>query len=353
MTLQTSTNQVNRYDRQMRVKQIGASGQRKINHAHILIIGAGALGSYCAELLARAGIGQLTIFDPDVVSLTNLQRQTLFTEADAAAGVFKVDAVKTSLAQINHTVTVTTYPYELSESRFQKVAPFDLAIDCTDNYGVRDLLNQLALKYKFDYIFGSCAGVSGNVMAISPTTHPCLHCLYPNLEALKQTDCDLLGVNTALIPLVSGLQVSLALKYLVNKELVDFDRLITIDNWQMSQQSFKVTKDPHCPACGQPLTHISADFDNQLKTLCGTNVYAIYLDNSLSLAEMTDRLDQHQIKNEANAISVQFPFEKLQLTYFKNHKLFIYDAPDKATANRGYEQLLNQLQIKKAGAAHA
>lgn len=338
-----------RYDRQVRVKQIGAAGQQKISSATILLIGAGALGTYCAELLARAGIHHLEIFDPDTVSLTNLQRQTLFTEADAAAEVFKVDAVKKALLAINHQVTVNVHPFELSEARFKALPKFDLAIDCTDNYQVRDLLNQLALKYDFDYIFGSCAGVSGNVMAIDPTDGPCLHCLFPNLDDLKQTDCDLLGVNTALIPLVSGLQVSMALKYLVNRAQVAFNQLVTIDNWHFTQQKFTVLKDPNCPACSHRTTEITEDYHNDLHILCGTNVYAIYLNNSLNLNAMKTFLNAKKIAFTANALCVQFKWQHGNLTYFKNHKLFIYDATDKNDAMGLYNQLNDQMTQAQEG----
>ncbi|MFD1671881.1 HesA/MoeB/ThiF family protein [Agrilactobacillus yilanensis] len=353
MNTNTNLDSLARYDRQMRVKQIGQNGQTNIRQARVLLIGAGALGSYCAELLARAGVGALEIFDPDIVSLTNLQRQTLFTEADAASDTFKVEAVQKALAAINSEVAVTVHPYELSESRFQDLPAFDLAIDCTDNFQVRDLLNQLALKYNFDFIFGSCAGVSGNVMAVDPKNGPCLHCLFPNIEALKKTDCDLLGVNTALIPLVSGLQVSLALKYLTAKKEVAFNQLITIDNWRMTQQKFTVLKNPNCKACSQPTTQITEDYQNTMKVLCGTNVYSIYLDASLNLTTMKQFLTAQKITFTANPLCVQFVWQDLNLTYFKNHKLFIYDAPDKTSALTIYDTLTQRLQQTQEAKKHA
>lgn len=341
-----------RYDRQMRVKQIGLSGQQRIRQARVLLIGAGALGTYCAELLARAGVGALEIFDPDIVNVTNLQRQTLFTEADAASETFKVDAVQKALAAINSEVSVHTYPYELSEARFKQLPNFDLAIDCTDNFQVRDLLNQLALKYHFQFIFGSCAGVSGNVMAVDPENGPCLHCLFPNIQDLKKTDCDLLGVNTALIPLVSGLQASLALKFLAKPADVAFNQLITIDNWQMTQQKFTVLKNPNCDACSQPTTDITEDYQNDLKILCGTNVYSIYLDLNLTLPMMKHFLTTQNVAFTANPLCIQFQWADLKLTYFKNHKLFIYEAADKTTALKCYQKLIKRLEQAKEAQAH-
>ncbi|MCD2255674.1 HesA/MoeB/ThiF family protein [Lactobacillus sp. CC-MHH1034] len=340
---------VNRYDRQERVRQIGPAGQHQLNQAHVLIVGAGALGSYCAELLTRAGVGRLDIFDPDTVSLTNLQRQTIFTEQDAQQDTFKVDALQKNLIKINHHVIVHGHPYELSESRLRTLDKFDLAIDCTDNFAARELLNQLALKYKFNYIFGSCAGVSGQVMAIDPQTGPCLACLFPNLQALKQTDCDLLGVNTALIPIVSGLQVSLAIKLLIAPDQMAFNQLITINNWTLKQDTFTILKNPQCPVCQRPVTEVAADFKNELHVLCGTNVYAIYLPETISVSVLKQYLTAQKIPQQANPLGVQFKWQALAMTFFKNHKLMIYDAPTKTVAQTAYQQLtqvLDQPQLK-------
>ena len=106
-------------------------------------------------------------------------------------------------------------------------------------------------------------------MAISPQNHPCLNCLFPNINELKQNDCDLIGVNTALIPIVAGLQVSLALHYLVDKTQVNFNELITVDNWSMQFSKFAINKNCHCPACAKP-SSISLEEESapELHMLC-------------------------------------------------------------------------------------
>ena len=163
-----------------------------------------------AEQLVRAGVKRLVLIDPDTVDVTNLQRQSLFTEADANQQRLKVEAAKEHLHEINSACQITAIPAPITADLIDEYQ-FTLCLDCLDNYQARDLLNKLAIIKNFDYLFASCAGTYGNVMAISPQNHPCLNCLFPNINELKQNDCDLIGVNTALIPIVAGLQVSLAL----------------------------------------------------------------------------------------------------------------------------------------------
>lgn len=262
---------MNRYDRQERVHQIGSIGQQKISHATIMIVGVGALGSYTAEQLVRAGVKRLVLIDPDTVDVTNLQRQSLFTEADAIQQRLKVEAAKEHLHKINSVCQITAIPAPITADLIDEYQ-FTLCLDCLDNYQARDLLNKLAIIKNFDYLFASCAGTYGNVMAISPQNHPCLNCLFPNINELKQNDCDLIGVNTALIPIVAGLQVSLALHYLVDKTQVNFNELIAVDNWSMQFSKFIINKNSHCPACAKP-SSISLEEESapELHMLCGEN----------------------------------------------------------------------------------
>ncbi|AKP64359.1 HesA/MoeB/ThiF family protein [Levilactobacillus koreensis] len=339
-----------RYDRQERVKVIGVAGQAKISAATILIAGAGALGSYAAEQLVRAGVGHLVLVDPDVVSTTNLQRQTLFTEADVAAGTLKVVAAKAHLLAINHAVTIDAIPGPLTADLLLHTR-FDLLLDCLDNYQARDLINKAALKRDFDYIFASCAGTFGSVMPISPRRHACLSCVYPNLDDLKQTDCDLIGVNTALVPLVSALQVSLALHYLVDKPTVDFDHLTTIDNWQLDQQKFKVRKSVTCPVCHHTdwdLTEPAAP--QAVSVLCGTQTYSAAI-TTPNLTTVIDWLvDRHVSVRQFKAF-ITFDWQDATISIFQNGKVLLYGLPDLPTATRLFTGLRQVLPLQEVSAS--
>lgn len=330
-----------RYDRQERVTAIGKTGQQQIEAATVLIAGVGALGTYAAEQLVRAGVSTLILVDPDVVSTTNLQRQTLFTEADV--GALKVDAASAHLRAINSQASILTAPQPLDRA-FLDEHPADLVLDCLDNYGTRDLINQAALANHFDYIYASCAGTFGSVMAVSPTTHACLNCVYPNLNDLKQTDCDLIGVNTALVPLVSALQVSLALHYLVDKASVAFDQLYTIDNWTMTQQTFTVRKNPACAMCHRdawPAEPV-ADADT-LSVLCGTQTYQATQAALPELAKVEQFLTRQQHPYKRFKAFLSFEWHGYAVSTFKNHKLLLYGLPDLEAATNLYHDLSTTL----------
>ncbi|MBB1078886.1 HesA/MoeB/ThiF family protein [Limosilactobacillus sp. STM2_1] len=325
---------MNRFDRQERVHQIGIGGQKKISQATILIVGVGALGSYSAEQVVRAGVKKLILVDPDTVSYTNLQRQTLFTEEDAKLQRLKVEAAKDHLEKINSACQITAIPSPLTADIIDELS-FTLCLDCLDNYRTRDLLNKLALTTKFDYIFASCAGTYGNVMAISPLKGPCLNCLFPNIEKLKQTDCDLIGVNTALVPLVSSLQVSLALRYLINKTEVNFHELITVDNWSMQFNKFQIKKASTCPSCQVAQPHFKLEEEkSNLQMLCGENAYYTVIDEEPNMQKLQQFLRQKDCLLSANRLFIHFKWRDLPVSIFKNGKIIMYDLPDVAAAQR-------------------
>lgn len=323
---------MNRYDRQARVSKIGPAGQAKMAAAHIVIVGLGALGSYAAEELVRAGVGELTLVDPDTLSFTNLQRQTMYTEADVNAKKLKVEAAKEHLLAINSQVKLHLYPAPLSEDVLV-ANQFDLLLDCLDNYTSRDLVNHLAIKNHFNYLFASCAGTFGSVMAVKPDSHhPCLRCLYPNIEQLKQTDCDLIGVTTPLVPLVASLQVALAMKILIAPNQVDYDHLITLDSWSMQFQKFKIQVNDHCLACQKRQVPTAKPFQNQVHVLCGTNTYSLNLQAKLDLAKLANQLANYQIKAKPGFHFIGLEWHNYKVSIFENGRLLLYGASSLAEA---------------------
>ncbi|MFC2698894.1 HesA/MoeB/ThiF family protein [Limosilactobacillus fermentum] len=318
---------------------IGAAGQEKISQATVLVAGCGALGSYVAEQLTRAGVAHLILVDPDQVSLTNLQRQALFDEDDVNQHRLKVMAAKNHLNQINHEVEITPLPAPLSIDLLNEL-DFDLVIDCLDNYQARDLINQAAWVHQFSYVFGSCAGNFGNVMLIDPSKGPCLNDVFPDLEALKATDCDLIGVTTPLVPLVAANQVSLALHYLVDPATVNYDRLLTIDAWNGDFNYFRVQKRPDCPVCANHKLTVEPDVSPQVRVLCGSQTYLMDLTERLDLNDLADWLTDRQIEVEQSPKFIHFTFNQNELSAFKNGRLILYGAPDLADAENQFDRFL-------------
>ena len=173
--------------------------------------------------------------------------------------------------------------------------------------------------------------------------HPCLNCLYPNLPELTQTDCDLIGVMTPLVPLVAGLQVSLAFKLLIAPEQVDFDRVWTLDAWEPAFQSFKVPINPGCPVCQQVSS--SPEVLNptpQVTALCGSQTYRYRLANP-DLNELASRLTAAAHPVEHSPIFIRFSWQGHQVSLFKNGQLLLYGAENLQTATALIDQFVTMI----------
>lgn len=283
------------------------------------------------------------MIDPDTVAVTNLQRQCLYTEEDATKKRLKVVAAKQHLSAINHQLQIEIYPEMLDFDHLLKL-DFDLALDCLDNFTARLLLNQAALAKPFDYIFASCASTFGSIMPISARQYPCLGCVFPNLEQLAQIDCELLGVNTALIPLVSSIQISLALRYLVNKDSIDFENLITVDNWQLELHKFKIAKNITCKFCNSHTASAWIPFKKrQLSTLCGSKIYSGYLEENTT-ANLTTWLLQEQITVKKFRFFVSFVWQGHSISLFNNGKVLLYGLENLTKATEFFNKFNQQLE---------
>ena len=260
-----------RYDRQIRVAQIGPTGQERLASSTVWIIGLGATGTYTAEQLTRTGVGHLLLVDDDLIELSNLQRQSLYSEADL--GQPKVLAAKEKLRAINSEIRLESFQETFDKFLFEEMAVTtkpDLVLDCTDNFLVRELINDYCRKERLTFVFCAAAGTTGQVMALNPTIGPCLSCVFPNLTALEQS-CETIGVVTPLIPLVSSLQVGLALRILTEPGFADWSSLRVVDVWGLEMSKFSIPK--HCALCqNQPPEKV------ELESVCGGAFQAFFPD---------------------------------------------------------------------------
>src|SRR6478672_2670802 len=164
-----------RYSRQILFPAIGGVGQQKIRDASVAIAGCGALGSFQAEALARAGVGSLRLIDRDYVDISNLQRQWLYAEADAEAEIPKAEAARRRLREINHTVEISSFVADLTPSNAEDLlSDCNLILDGTDNFETRYLLNDISVKLSVPWIYGAAVGSYGIVMPVVPSQGPCL-----------------------------------------------------------------------------------------------------------------------------------------------------------------------------------
>lgn len=238
-----------RYDRQVRYHRFGPTGQERLSAARVLLIGCGALGSVAADLLARGGVGALTIVDRDLVELHNLQRQTLFTEADAAAALPKAVAAEVHLRAINSEVAVRGIVADVNYTTIRSLgADADLIIDATDNFETRHLINDYALERGIPWVYGGAIGAEGMVKAVIPGKTSCFRCLMEGVPAPGETPtCETAGIIAPASVTVASLQVSTALQLIAGHALAG--DLLVLDVWDFGLRRISAPRLPDCPAC--------------------------------------------------------------------------------------------------------
>jgi adenylyltransferase/sulfurtransferase len=283
-----------RYHRQSLLPQIGPPGQDRLRRARVLLVGCGALGTVIAEHLVRAGIGELRLVDRDIVELTNLQRQTLFTEADVTAGAPKAVAAAERLAQVNADVHLIPRPIDVDAGNIEALATgpsVDLILDGTDNVETRYLINDVAIKHGIPWIYGAAVGTEGRVMGILPGKSPCLRCVFQDVpKPADLATCDTAGVLAPATATVASLQVVEAIKILLGHVPTT---LLALDVWTQRFRTLDLadSRRADCPCCGQRQFEFLARASRLGSiTLCGRNAVQVRGDHPLHLADVATRL---------------------------------------------------------------
>ena len=268
-----------RYSRQILFDGIGAAGQARLRAAEVLIVGCGALGSAQSEALARAGVGRLRIVDRDFVEESNLQRQTMFTEADARERLPKAVASAQRIREINSDVTVAAEVADVQAGNVERLlAGCDLVLDGTDNFATRYLINDACVKHEVNWIYGAAVGAEGVTMTVRPHQTPCLRCLLEEQPAAAATPtCDTTGVIMPIISMIAAVQVSEALKLLTGRLEALHGSLMQFDVWRNDWRRIRLAAPaPDCPTCalGRYET-LAADAGDFAAVLCGRNAVQI------------------------------------------------------------------------------
>ncbi|MEK5391540.1 thiazole biosynthesis adenylyltransferase ThiF [Margalitia sp. FSL K6-0131] len=332
----------NRYSRQELFSSIGSEGQEKIRKKHVLIIGAGALGTGSAESFVRAGIGKLTIVDRDYVEWSNLQRQQLYEEEDAKQRIPKAVAAKRRLNQINTDVEIQAFVQDASASEIEAfVKDVDLIVDATDNFDTRMILNDISQKYQKPWIYGACVGSYGISYTIIPGKTPCLNCLLDSVPIGGLT-CDTAGIISPTVQMVVAYQVSEGLKILVEDYESLRKKLVSFDLWSNQHTSISVDKlkKANCPSCGQKPIYPYLDYRNQTKTalLCGRDSVQIRPPSpvELDLEKLAQTLSKLDGKVERNPYLVSFIVGNHRLVMFKDGRALIHGTKEIEVAKTLY-----------------
>jgi molybdopterin/thiamine biosynthesis adenylyltransferase/rhodanese-related sulfurtransferase len=254
--------QRNRYHRHILLPEVGEEGQQKLLEAKVLLLGAGGLGSPAALYLAAAGVGTLGVVDMDVVDASNLQRQILHNME--RIGERKVDSAKKTLTALNPDVNIVTYDVRFGADNILDILDgYDVVVDGTDNFPTRYLLNDASLMKRIPVVHGSIFRFEGQVTLFDPYNGPCYRCLLPEPPPPELApSCAEAGVLGVLPGIIGSIQALEAIKVILNLGDPLRGRLLAYDALEQSFRTFKVRRDPACPACGENANIVIAEYDD-------------------------------------------------------------------------------------------
>ncbi len=244
--------QLQRYARHVMLEPIGIEGQRRMLASHALVVGCGGLGSPAAMYLAAAGVGRITIVDPDEVDLTNLQRQ--IAHATSRVGLPKAVSMQATLAAINPGVQVDASACRADAAWLELHVPqADVVLDCSDNFATRHAVNAACVRHRRPLVSAAALGWDAQI-SVYDSRHadaPCYACLFPPDEAWQDVACSTMGVFAPLVGIAGSMQAAEALKLLLSDESLPSlaGRLLMLDARRMAWDSIGVTRQPKCPVC--------------------------------------------------------------------------------------------------------
>jgi molybdopterin/thiamine biosynthesis adenylyltransferase len=325
-----------RYSRQILFAGIGEQGQQHLLDARVAVAGCGALGSFQAGALARAGIGFLRIVDRDYVELSNLQRQWLFDERDVEQGMPKAAAAARKIAAINGGIRVEPVVADLTPSNVEELlGGVDLILDGTDNFETRYLINDFAVERRVPWVYGAAVGSYGIAMPVVPGKTACLRCIYPDPPGGVQPTCETSGVLGSVTALIASLQVSEAIKLLCGAEPAR--QITTVDVWSGEiRQVAQPGPVADCPACGRrEFPYLNGERRAPV-SLCGHNAVQIHeRARPLELRDLAARLARLG-SVRANEFALRFEAPPYLLTIFPDGRAIIKGTTDIGIARSLY-----------------
>lgn len=331
-----------RYSRQILFPGIKPEGQRKLSAAHVAIVGCGATGSCVAGLLGRAGIGHLCIIDRDYVEPSNLQRQVLFDENDAAESLPKAIAASRKISAFNSTIRVQPEVADLTPQNVDALlGEADLVLDATDNFETRYLVNDFAVKQGKPWIYAAAVAAYAVTMNVLPGETACLSCIFPAPPQGTVETCDTAGILNSAANLVASIQATEALKLLVGSQEKLRRTLLSFDLWSNDRAEIAASHPrPDCLTCGKHEFSYLAGKGRAQITLCGRNSVQIHeRHRPVDFTEMSARLQPHG-KVKHNDFVLKFWRDPYELTLFPDGRAIIKGTIDTAIARSLYARFV-------------
>jgi len=332
---------LDRYSRQVLFSPIGPEGQLRLRRGRAVIVGCGALGSAQANALVRMGVGQLRIIDRDYVEESNLQRQLMFDETDAAQALPKAVAAERHLRRLNREVEVEGVVADVDSLSIEGlVRGFDVILDGTDNFETRFLINDAALKLGIPWIYGAVVGSYAATLTVLPGRTPCLACTFPERPQGLQDTCDTAGVISPAVAWAAAIQVTEVIKILIGREAELHGRLLAFDIWKNALQEITPRLDPDCRSCQRRrFTYLEGDALSRTTRLCGRDSIQIRQrqHQALNLAVLRERLAPLGLVH-ANDFLLRFKIDPYELTVFADGRAIVKGTHDPAVARKIYAQ---------------
>lgn len=331
-----------RYSRQVLFSPIGLEGQQKLAAAKIAVIGCGATGSALVSLLARAGVGQMRIIDRDYVEPSNLQRQSLFDEADARESMPKAQAAARKIAAFNSAVQVQPEVADLTPDNIGTLlSESELLLDATDNFETRYLVNDFAVREGKPWIYAAAVGSYCLTMNIVPGETACLACIFPEPPRGMVETCDTAGILNSAVNLAASLEASEAIKLLLGAKDKLRRTLLSWDVWTNERSEIGAERPADkCSVCQKrEFPHLAGEGRPHI-TLCGRNSVQIHERNRpVDFVELSSKLAPHGAVKH-NEFVLKFWRSPYELTLFPDGRAIIKGTSDTAIARSLYSRFI-------------
>lgn len=335
-----------KYSRQILFPAIGEAGQQRLLETSAVLVGCGALGTVCASLLTRAGLGRLRIIDRDFVELSNLQRQSLFEESDALDSLPKAVAAERRLRSINSDARIEGIVSDLTPGNaIELLTGFPLILDGTDNFETRLLINDAAVSLGVPWIYAAAVGSYGLTFTIHPDETACLACLVESSSGFARSNfeetCDTAGILNSAASLIASIESAEAVKLLSGGRKALNDRLVSCDVWKNRFQSIVVARNSSCRACVQRnFTYLEGKSQPHV-TMCGRDSVQIHeRRRQLDLGELSRRLGQSVSSVRRNDFLLRFVVPPYEITVFCDGRAVIKGTQDAAVARSLYARYI-------------
>ena len=331
-----------RYSRQVLFHGIGAEGQTRLAEARVAIVGCGATGSAVASLLARSGVGTIRIIDRDYVEPSNLQRQTLFDEADARESLPKAIAAARRIAGFNSQIIVEPQVADLTPDSIEVLLEgVSVVLDGTDNFETRYLINDFAVKNNLPWIYAAAVGSYGVTLNVLPDVTSCLACIFAESPYGTFETCETAGILNSAVNLVASIEATEAIKLLVGARDKMRRSLLSFDVWTNERAEVQAAKPrPGCRACGErDFIHLAGKGRPHI-TLCGRNSVQIHeRHRPIDFAEMNRRLTPHGTVRH-NDFVLRFWRDPYEMTLFPDGRAIIKGTTDTGVARSLYARFV-------------